>query len=214
MRTNSLVLGYAMPQRLLQLDDVRNTDAPEKVAKLFQTLGYSVPSTAQPLSIRDLELPTRSAEAVWNAYLIADHSKGANSLQVLLFHLNKSEWETPSTASNRMRSIAQSLCRRPSNFLLLGTLAVLNSRIVWYFLSQITSKLQGGAYAMQTTYVSQIPIPKASPSDCQAISTLVKKCLNAKGQNVVHWEAEINDRVAHLYGLTADEISLINLSAR
>jgi adenine-specific DNA-methyltransferase len=107
--------------RLLQLADVTNTDTPEKVAKLFQMLGYRVPLTAQPLSIKDLELPTKSAEAIWNAYLIADHSKGASSLQVLLFHLNESEWETPSAASNRMRSIAHSLCHRPSNFLLLGT---------------------------------------------------------------------------------------------
>jgi hypothetical protein len=32
---------------------------------------------------------------------------------------------------------------------------------------------------------------------------------NAKGQNVAKWEAEIDDRVARLYGLTPDEIKLI-----
>ncbi|MCY7274279.1 MAG: hypothetical protein LH702_11190 [Phormidesmis sp. CAN_BIN44] len=37
-----------------------------------------------------------------------------------------------------------------------------------------------------------------------------EKCLDTKGQNVAHWEAEINDRVAHLYGLTAAEIQQIN----
>ena len=57
--------------------------------------------------------------------------------------------------------------------------------------------------------VSQIPIPQASAADEKAISTLVKKCLDAKGQNVSKWEAEIDDRVARLYGLTADEIKLI-----
>ena len=110
-----------MSQRLLQLDDVRDTNSPDKVASLFQKLGYNILQTAQPLPVKDLELPVRSAEAIWDAYLIADHSQGTDSLQILLFQLAATEWETPSAASNRMRSIAQSLCRRPSNFLLLGT---------------------------------------------------------------------------------------------
>jgi adenine-specific DNA-methyltransferase len=88
-------------------------------------------------------------------------------------------------------------------------LALLNSKIVWYFLDKIVSKLSGGAYAMHSIYLSQVPIPQASAADEKAISTLVKKCLDAKGQNVTKWEAEIDDRVASLYGLTADEIKLI-----
>jgi len=111
-----------MSQRLLQLDDVRNTDTPDKVASLFQKLGYNATRSAQPLAVKDLELPDRSADVIEDSYLIADHQKGAtNSLQVLLFQLKLQEWETPSTASNRMRAIAQSLCRRPSKFLLIGT---------------------------------------------------------------------------------------------
>jgi len=111
-----------MSQRLLQLDDVRNTDTPDKVASLFQKLGYNATRSAQPLAVKDLELPDRSADVIEDSYLIADHQKGAtNSLQVLLFQLKLQEWETPSTASNRMRAIAQSLCRRPSKFLLVGT---------------------------------------------------------------------------------------------
>lgn len=59
-------------------------------------------------------------------------------------------------------------------------------------------------------YVSKLPIAQASTADQKAISTLVKKCLDdAKGQNVSKWEAEIDDRVARLYGLTADEMKLI-----
>ena len=111
-----------MSQRLLQLDDVRNTDSPDKVANLFQKLGYNATRSAQPLAVSDLELPSRSTEVIEDSYLIADHQKGAtHSLQVLLFQLKIQEWETPSTASNRMRAIAQSLCRRPSKFLLVGT---------------------------------------------------------------------------------------------
>jgi adenine-specific DNA-methyltransferase len=108
-----------MKGRLLQLDDVRHIDNPENVASLFQKIGYN--ASAQQLAIDDLELPARSAEAIWNAYMIADHQHGNESLQVLLFQLQENEWLSNSVASNRMRSLAQSLCRRPSNFLLLGT---------------------------------------------------------------------------------------------
>lgn len=106
-----------MPGRLLQLDDVRCTDRPEKIATLFQKLGYN--ASAQPLAVDDLELPDKSAEATRDAFLIADQEMGA--LQVLLFQLQDKEWQSPSSASSRMRSIANTLCRRPSNFLLLGT---------------------------------------------------------------------------------------------
>lgn len=106
-----------MVSRLLQLDDVRHTETPEKIAFIFHKLGYN--ASAQPLAVDDLELPVKSAEAIWNAYLIADQGKGA--LQVLLFQLQAEEFSSPSIASSRMRAIAQSLCRRPSNFLLLGT---------------------------------------------------------------------------------------------
>ena len=57
--------------------------------------------------------------------------------------------------------------------------------------------------------MQQIPIPQASAAEQKAILILVQKCLDAKGQNVAKWEAEIDDRVARLYGLTADEMKLI-----
>lgn len=103
--------------RLLQLDDVRQIETPEKIAYLFHKLGYN--ASAQPLAVDDLELPVKSAEAIGNAYLIADQGRGA--LQVLLFQLQGEEFSSPSIASSRMRAIAQSLYKRPSDFLLLGT---------------------------------------------------------------------------------------------
>jgi adenine-specific DNA-methyltransferase len=110
-----------MSQRLLQLDDVRNTNDPDKVVGLFKKLGYNTFDNAQSLPIKALELSSRSEDAIEESYLIADHSKGSDSLQVLLFQLSQEEWKTPGLASNRMKSIAQGLSRRPSNFLLLGT---------------------------------------------------------------------------------------------
>ncbi|PSF34956.1 type II restriction endonuclease [Aphanothece hegewaldii CCALA 016] len=108
-----------MPARLLQLDHLKTLRNPSEIANLFQRLGYN--AEAQPLPIDDLALPTRSTEAIWDAHLIADQSKGTESLQVLLFHLREQEFASPSIASSRMRAIAKSLSSRASNYLLLGT---------------------------------------------------------------------------------------------
>lgn len=91
-----------MAARLLQLDDLRYTGSPEKIASLFQKLGYN--AAAHQLAIEDLELSERSTEALWDAYLIASQGQGA--LQVLLFQLQEQEFRTPSIASSRMKAIA------------------------------------------------------------------------------------------------------------
>jgi hypothetical protein len=80
-------------------------------------------------------------------------------------------------------------------------LGVLNSQPAWDYLNQTCSKLQGGAFAMQTPYVMGLPIPTASDTDRTRIAALVQKCLDAKGVGCAAWEAEINARVAALYGL-------------
>jgi len=93
-----------------------------------------------------------------------------------------------------------------ANFYLLS---LLNSKIIWFFLSYIASKLQGGAYAMQTPYVTQIPIRTAPEADSLAMETLVQKCIDANGVDVEHWEAEIDNRMAYLYGLSDEEMKII-----
>jgi RNA polymerase primary sigma factor len=106
-----------MPEQYLTLDDIKNANSPEKIAALFQKLGYN--ANAQPLAVDDLELSARSAYAVDDAYLIAD--QGSGGLQVLLFQLQAKEFSSPSVAKSRMKAIAQSLSKRPSHFLLIGT---------------------------------------------------------------------------------------------
>jgi 23S rRNA G2445 N2-methylase RlmL len=90
-------------------------------------------------------------------------------------------------------------------------LAILNSRVAWYFLGHIASKLQGGAYALQTPYVSQLPIPHSGSK--QPIETLVSQILVAKSADpaadVSALEAEIDREVYRLYGLTEEEIKIV-----
>ena len=57
----------------------------------------------------------------------------------------------------------------------------------------------------------QLPIANIPAAERSAISALVQKCLDARGQGagVADWEAEINERVARLYGLTPEEIKIV-----
>jgi hypothetical protein len=80
-----------MPERLLRLDDLKTLTSPDGVASLFHRLGYD--AEAQPLNLEDLQLTSRSAEAVYDAYLIADQGNGG--LQVLLFQFQPEEWSSP-----------------------------------------------------------------------------------------------------------------------
>ncbi|MEG4286301.1 TaqI-like C-terminal specificity domain-containing protein [Microcoleus sp. A006_D1] len=106
-----------MAERLLQLDDLRTIDSPERIASMFRKLGYV--AEAQPFYIEDLQLSARNAEAISQTYLIANQGNAA--LQVLLFQLNPNEWVSPSTASTRMKAIASQLGRSATEFLLLAT---------------------------------------------------------------------------------------------
>ena len=69
------------------------------------------------------------------------------------------------------------------------------------FYAELSTQILGGNLRFFKQYVEQIPIPKASNSEKEAISQLVQKCLDAKGVGCEAWEKEIDDRVAALYGL-------------
>jgi hypothetical protein len=78
-----------------------------------------------------------------------------------------------------------------------------------FLFDKLLAKLQGDFYEPSLIFMKDFPIPIATEPERKAIETLVQKCLDAKGQGVEQWEAEISDRVAHLYGLTADEMKII-----
>jgi len=81
--------------------------------------------------------------------------------------------------------------------------------IGWWVLTNICNDLQNGFLRADQEKLEQIPIPTAPEPDRLAIEALVQKCLDAKGVGVEEWEAQIDDRVAHLYGLTAEEVKII-----
>jgi hypothetical protein len=82
-------------------------------------------------------------------------------------------------------------------------LGVLNSSAVEDFYAGISSQVRGGYLRFIRQYVEQIPIPFAQSGDRMAVAELARVCLESQGvgPQVAELEAEIDDRVAVLYGL-------------
>jgi hypothetical protein len=92
-------------------------------------------------------------------------------------------------------------------------LAILNSSISKYLVAQSAAERQGGFLEFKPMYVSQIPIPTATPEQQAAIAALVERILAAKqanaGADVSVLEGEIDALVYRLYGLTDEEVQVV-----
>ena len=93
----------------------------------------------------------------------------------------------------------------------LSLLAILNSPVTGLFLDQICDRVQANYLRIKSIYLSQLCIPDATPAQRAAIESLVRKLLDAKGQGpqVAEWERELNALVYELYGLTEEEIGVV-----
>ena len=96
----------------------------------------------------------------------------------------------------------------PDKLFLVG---ILNSSVVSWFMKRIAAERAGGFIEYKPIYVTQIPIPDTTPAQRAAIESLVRKLLDAKGQGsqVAEWERELNALVYELYGLTEEEIGVV-----
>ncbi|MCX6335008.1 MAG: Eco57I restriction-modification methylase domain-containing protein, partial [Bacteroidia bacterium] len=99
----------------------------------------------------------------------------------------------------------------------LGLLGLLNSTTIWFYLKQICSVLgdqdKGGRLMLQTIYVETIPLPKNLPLIISKIEFIVKDILLKKNHNpnsdTSALESEIDRLVYELYGLTEEEIRIV-----
>ncbi len=91
--------------------------------------------------------------------------------------------------------------------------AILNSSTSWWFLSQICTDLQNGYLQAFSENLFQIPMAVTTLDKQLPIIKLANRILTAKhadpSANVSAIEAEINEHVYRLYGLTKDEIKII-----
>ncbi len=92
-------------------------------------------------------------------------------------------------------------------------LGLLNSKTVFWFYTKTSTQIRGGFVRFIAQYVSQIPIPNATTAQKASISKLVDQIFDAKRTNpdadVSKLENEIDQIVYLLYGLTDDEIEIV-----
>ena len=97
----------------------------------------------------------------------------------------------------------------PPRFLL----GLLNSKVLHYYFGFIGVMTAGGAYTLKAATIEALPIPTATPTQQQPIIDLVdailaKKKANPQADTSVE-ESAIDQLVYKLYGLTEEEIKLI-----
>jgi adenine-specific DNA-methyltransferase len=87
---------------------------------------------------------------------------------------------------------------------------LLNSRALWWFYGTITSSIRGGFVRYFSQYIEQLPIPTATDAQKALIIERAQKILAAPDSpDVPQLEAEIDRLVYELYGLTEEEIAVV-----
>lgn len=96
--------------------------------------------------------------------------------------------------------------------------ALMNSPVVRFFFQQIAPKMRGDYLRFKALYMSQIPIPVVPSEKQQPVERLVERILVTKRQNPAAdtsaLEREIDQQVYALYGLTPEEIKIVEDSAK
>lgn len=92
-------------------------------------------------------------------------------------------------------------------------LALINSSLVHFFYSNLTSTIRGGYLRFIRQYLAQIPIIEPSSQVREMIESLVDQIIESKNQDPTSdtstLEAEIDQLVYELYGLSEEEIEIV-----
>jgi len=95
-------------------------------------------------------------------------------------------------------------------------LGLLNSKLLTHVYREMAQE-EGRTFAQVKTFrVRELPLPDASDADRAAIAKLVQKCLNSRGERVAvnGWTEEIDQRVYRLYGMTPEEIKIVEEASK
>lgn len=92
-------------------------------------------------------------------------------------------------------------------------LAILNSKLAKFYFGSIVSKMRGGYFSMSKAYVETIPIIIPEQKIKDEINELLTKILEIKMQDAISdtsvLETEIDQLVYELYGLSEEEIGIV-----
>ncbi|MBU4485838.1 MAG: type II restriction endonuclease, partial [Candidatus Delongbacteria bacterium] len=90
-------------------------------------------------------------------------------------------------------------------------LGIMNSKLGAYLVKEYVTKLDTGGYMMQKVFIEEIPIIK--PAENEKISQAVTKIIDLNKRNqtkeISEIEKEIDKLVYQLYGLTDEEIEIV-----
>ncbi len=91
-------------------------------------------------------------------------------------------------------------------------LAIANSNLIWWFLKNTGDTLRGDARTFKSDYLNPFPLPtNVNPETDRQISAKVREVMEAKegGEDTYELEKEIDAMVYQLYGLTEEEVGVI-----
>lgn len=93
-------------------------------------------------------------------------------------------------------------------------LGMLNSKLIWFFLKNTGNVIRGGYFRFKTKYLEPISIPFVDREKQMFIESIVDQILEKKKQNpkadTSRLEAEIDNMVYKLYGLTYEEVKIVD----
>jgi hypothetical protein len=103
-------------------------------------------------------------------------------------------------------------------------LVLLNSRLIQWFFPYVSAPFRGGWRSANRQFISLVPfrpinfgVP-AEQSEHNTLVELVERILAAKRADpeadVTAWEREIDERIYRLYGLTDEEIKIVEESVK
>jgi hypothetical protein len=101
--------------------------------------------------------------------------------------------------------------RKDYSGLLSFFLGVLNSNLMWFYLSQTGNVVRGGYFRFKTNYLNSLSIPVENKKIIISISERVKILL--KNPDNTKLESEIDQLVYEMYGLTEEEIRVVEEDA-
>jgi hypothetical protein len=88
-------------------------------------------------------------------------------------------------------------------------LAILNSKLIHFFYVNLTSSIRGGYLRFIRQYLEQIPIEKGDSSVQERLHDIINSAINAQSINDSYDSSEIDQLVYELYGLTDEEIKIV-----
>lgn len=96
-------------------------------------------------------------------------------------------------------------------------LGVLNSRVSQYFFHSTSPTMRGGFHRFKAIYMREFPVPVVSSEKQERMEKLVARILSAKqhdaGAKVSALEREIDELVYALYGLSDEEVALVQAAS-